>query len=93
MPICEACGTAYLEGESHVCVPKSRALRVLGMGIAGFAAGGLTGFYLLTIIFCLVLNVGNQCGLIGAFIGLPLGAVIGALVGARFAAHRGHDRR
>lgn len=56
MPICKICGKAYLDDESHVCVPKSSAFRVLGLAIAGFLGGGFAGFYLLTIIFCLVLN-------------------------------------
>jgi hypothetical protein len=51
MPTCKICGTAYLDGERHVCAPKSSALRVLGMGVAGLV-GGLTGFYVLTFIFC-----------------------------------------
>jgi hypothetical protein len=93
MPTCGTCGIAYLEGESHVCVPKSSAVRVLGMGLAGFVGGGLAGFYVLTILFCLVLRVGNQCGLLGVFIGLPAGAVSGALMGVRAANRRDRDRR
>jgi hypothetical protein len=83
----ETCGTAYLDGERHVCVPKSSALSVLGVGIAGVVGGGVAGFFLLTVIFCGVYG-GNQCGLVGVFIGLPIGALIGG-VAASIATRRG----
>jgi hypothetical protein len=96
MRICNTCGVFYLEGQRHVCGSKSRALLVLRLGIIGVVGGGLTGYFLLTIIFCLV-HGGNQCGVVGVFIGFPIGAVIGGVVAgvvaARIATHRGHDNR
>jgi hypothetical protein len=91
MPICGICGTAYLEGESHVCVQKTMAWRVLARGLAGFVGGALIGYYMLVIVFCLLLNVGNLCGVVGAFVGLPLGAVIGAIIGVRMKDLRGRQ--
>ena len=88
MPTCKICGTAYLDSERHVCVPKSNALSVLGIGIAGVVGGGFAGFFLLTVIFCGVYG-GNQCGLVGVFIGFPIGAVIGGVTAASIATRRG----
>jgi hypothetical protein len=83
MPICQGCRTAYLESESHKCVPKSSPGLVATGVVFGAIAGALVGGLALTVIVCLGLGGSAQCGLVGLLVGVPVGGVIGAVACAR----------
>jgi hypothetical protein len=87
MPICPKCNTAYLAGEAHVCVPKSKPWAVAVGAVLGAMAGAVGGYLVLAAIFCVGFG-GNQCGLVAVFCGLPAGGVAGAIVGVRVASGR-----
>jgi hypothetical protein len=61
MPVCPNCRTAYLEGESHRCPPKT-------LSGVGAVAGAITGAFvgsLVILVVCGSLTGSNLSGLVG----------------------------
>jgi hypothetical protein len=72
MPVCPRCGTAYLDGESHVCPPlkHSRGFDV----VVGAIGGACLGFG-----FGWVIGIMTRNAL--GYVGVPLGAAVGVVLG------------
>jgi hypothetical protein len=51
--------------------------------IFGAIIGAFIAYMIAAFVLCLLLDLGNLCGLPAVFIGQPIGAIAGAIVGWR----------